>query len=321
MFKKLSIKILLVVILVLIAVVLIFKFSDKKEKTFRSKVIDIDPYEITAMEITDPKQDRHMRMEKIDSLHWLLSSDGKEYGADRDGIINALHMLNDVKTDFIAATKEDKWAEYQVADTNGVRVKLYNGNELVEDVYIGKFSYKMDKNQQMNQNQQPDMTSYIRPESEDNVYAFKGVLRMNFAVAPEHFRNKSAISQKFDKISKLTYKYPDKEFNIEKIDGKWFFNGVIPADSAKTMNFVRSIARTRNSGFIDDVDISTLTPTYQLIVEGEGFPPVIVNAYPSQDTLINYYITSSYNPKTVWNGKKSNMFGKLFKEKEELEIK
>ena len=323
MFKKLSVKILIVALLVLIGVVLIFKFSDKKEKTFRSKVVEIDPYEITAMEISDPKKGQFFRVEKLDSLNWKLNYDGKEYSGDRDGIIDALHRLDDINTDFIASTKESKWDEYQVSDTTGIRVKLFQDGDIVEDIYIGKFSYKMNQQQQMNPNQQqqPDLTSYVRPESEDNVYAFKGVLRMSFAVAPGHFRNKSAISQKFEKISKLTYKYPEKEFSIDKMDGRWYFNGVIPADSAKTMNFVRSISRTRNSKFLDDIDVSTLTPTHQLIVEGEGFSPIIINAYPSQDTLINYYITSSYNPKTVWNGKEANMFNKLFKDKEEMEIK
>ncbi len=322
MFKKLSIKILLIALIVLIAAVLIFKFSDDKEKTFRSKVVEIEPYEITAMEVFDPKKDQLFRMEKIDSLNWKLIHDGKEYDGDKDGILDALHRLDDIKTDFIATTKEDKWDEYQVSDTTGIRVKLYKGNKLIEDIYIGKFTYKMNQEQQMNpqQNQQPDLTSYVRPESEDNVYAFKGILRMSFAVSPEHFRNKNAISQKFEKINKLTYKYPEKEFNIEKIGGKWFFNGIIPADSAKTINFVRSISRIRNSNFIEGSVVTSLTPTHQLIVEGEGFSPIIINAYPSQDTLINYYITSSYNPKTVWNGKKGDMFKKLFKDKEEMEI-
>ncbi len=322
MFKKLSIKILLVALLVLIAIVLVFKFSDKKEKTFRSKVVEIDPYEITAMEVFDPKKDQLFRVEKTDSVNWKLIYDDNEYGGDKDGILDALHRLDDINTEFIAATKESKWDEYQVSDTTGIRVKLYIDEELVEDIFIGKFSYKIDQHQQNQmQNQQPDITSYVRPESEDNVYAFKGILRMSFAVAPRHFRNKNAISQEFEDISKLTYKYPEKEFSIEKLDGKWFFNGIIPADSAKTMNYVRSISRTMNSSFLDDVDVSSLTPTHQLIVEGEGFSPVIVNAFPSQDTLIDYYITSSYNPETVWNGKKANMFRKLFKDKEEMELK
>ncbi len=82
-------------------------------------------------------------------------------------------------------------------------------------------------------------------------------------------------------------------------------------DSIKTLRYLNSIAHLRGDGFIDDVDLSNMTAIYTAKIEGKGFSPVQINAY-AMGAGEGYYITSTYNPSTVFDGNKGKLIEKIF---------
>jgi len=304
----------MIAVIILAAIVALVTLTRKDDRTFRSQVLDFEPDQVTLVEITEPGQTTPLKLIKIDSLSWTVMAGDKEYIGDADAINNVLHMLDKMKTESVPARSEDKWEEYQVDETNGILVSLYIEDKVIDEVLVGKFSYKVDdqkQNAMVGGRQNTKMTSYVRPAGEKNVYALDGLLRMNFTNGSSLYRNKNLVGKDFEALEKLTFESPGARDELSLNDGKWILNGQ-PADSVATVKYLRSIARMRNSGFVDTVSINGLEPTHRLTLEGSSFQPVLISAYPAADTLGVYYITSSENPGSIWDGSKGKLFEKIF---------
>ncbi|MBU2650281.1 MAG: DUF4340 domain-containing protein [Bacteroidetes bacterium] len=303
----------MIAVIILAAIVALVTLNRKGDRTFRSQVLDFEPDQVTLIEITEPGQTDPLKLIKTDSSSWTVKTNDKEYIGDADAINNVLHMLDKMKTESVPARSEDKWEEYQVDEANGIRVSLYIDDKIIDEVLIGKFSYKVDdqQNAMVGARQNTKMTSYVRPVGEKNIYALDGLLRMNFTNGSSLYRNKNLVGKDFEALEKLTFERPGARDELSLQDKKWTLNGQ-PADSAATVKYLRSIAKMRNSGFIDTVSISGIEPIYRLTLEGGSFQPVLISAYPAADTLGVYYITSSENPGSIWDGSKGKLFEKIF---------
>ncbi len=319
MFKKLNYKILLIAVVILATIIVIINLKEGEDRTFRSKVLNIEPDAITELRIYDPQSQEEITLIKNGEDAWTLMVGDNEYIGDKGAIKNVLNMMNNMQTESIITRNENKYEEFEVSEETGIKVKIFQDGDMTDELIIGKFTYQIDEqiksNSRVSNQQNTKLTSYVRPVEEKNVYAINGFLKMNFTNAKAIFRMKNIMEQNHESYRKLAYNYPGKEYILEKHDIKWMLNNQ-PVDSAATEKYIRSLAMLRNSSFIDTVDISGIKPTHKLKVEGTGFTPVIVEAYPSQDTTIGYYITSTINPGSIWNGSTGKLFEKIFKSEE-----
>lgn len=320
MFKKLNIKVLLIILVVLVGVVALINLIGNKERTFKSQVMEFDPEQVTGMLVHNPKNAGLIDIERQDDGSWTVSSEGKTYMADQMTIENMLRMMTEMRTERIAATSMDKWEDFHVSEESGIRVELLSDDDVLADVVIGKFSYKMldqqdPRQQQFQQQQQAKMTSYLRHFDEDEVYAVEGILRMNFTSGIEFFRSKNLVGKTAEEIGKIIFEYPDRSFFIERSADGWMLDGQ-PADSLKTARFVHKIATMRSSEFIDDIELSGRQAEMKLRIEGTGFKPIDIAFYPAADSTIKYYVTSSFNPGSVFNGEKGKLMEKAVADRE-----
>jgi hypothetical protein len=164
------------------------------------------------------------------------------------------------------------------------------------------------------------MTSYLRLTDDDEVYAVEGILRMNFTSGMEFFRSKNLVGKKGDEISKVSFEYPEQSFYLERVSDGWLLDGQ-EADSLKAARFINKIAGMRSSEFIDDVDLSGSSSEMRVRIEGVGFEPIEVDFYPAADTNIKYYVTSTFNPGSVFNGEKGRLMEKAIVDRERFMLK
>ena len=112
---------------------------------------------------------------------------------------------------------------------NMVLSDVEENNDEVLNMFIGKFSYKQpDNTQQQQQNpyqrQQPIITSFVRLNDDDIVYAVDGFLKMNFNADINSYRYKKLTDLNRDDIEKLDFSSTlNKPFLLSKQDGKWLF--------------------------------------------------------------------------------------------------
>ena len=317
MFRKYSIVALLVALGILVGVYFLVDLTGSEDRTFRSKMLSIDPAAITSLQVTDHQTGDYVEI-ILEGSNCRLLSDGREYSGGTDAVANALVMLNQLPTESVVATKEAKWAEYKVDDEQAIHIQLYQGSKQVEELFVGKFDFKQIPAADPGRQPQTKMTSYVRMAGDDNVYAVNGLLRSNFQGGPAPFRNRTVFfcDQPTSDITQISIQGPDGSVNLDLSGDDWKVNGM-PADSAKTDKYLRSLARMRSANFIDDVDVSLMKPEYTINIEGNTFDPVTINAYPA-DSTIQYYITSTMNPNSVIDGAKGKIFEKTFVGIEEL---
>ncbi len=321
MFHRLNIKTLIIILIILAAVVIVIDMMGDKERSFRSEIIEVDTTRITSVLITIPKDQVEIVLTRTGgSSNWVVMSEGNKYAADMNVVKNILSQLNDITAKHVAATSKDKWDQFEVSDSTGIRVILKDGKKEVADLYIGKFSYAQPpQDAQLNpyQQQRRKMTSFVRLEDEKEVYAVDGFLKMSYQNDVNSYRNKNLVNVNKSDISRLAFKGPgNKNFNLTKNNDQWLIDGQI-ADSASIAGYLNEIYMLTSANFVDPSTLKRSDATYSLLIEGNNFTSINLMAYPS-DSTTQYVITSSINVGAEFDGAKSKFFEKLFVPKTEL---
>lgn len=312
MFKRNSILVLLIALAVLLGVYFLIDYTGSKDRTFKSKVMDFEPELVDRVAVNDPQTGDFVEIIIEEDKCILLSGD-KEYSGSLEAATNVLAMINTLPTESVAATSSKKWEEYKVDEEQALHIQLYEGKKLIGELFVGKFDFKQIPAAQPGRQPQTRMTSYARVSGDDNVYAVNGLLRSNFQGGPTPFRNRTLFytQDPGSDITGITISGASRQVKLEWNGDAWMVNG-LPADSAKTDKYIRQLARLRSSTFMDEIDVSNMSPVATLLVEGTSFDPVTINAYPTSDTLVNFYMTSTINPGSVFNGEKGKIFDKAF---------
>lgn len=323
MFKKINTTILIVVLLVLLGIYFAARFFDTSDRSFREIIVEVEPEKVTQLVIKDPQNNEPVNIEKEGDRWFLVKPSGK-YPADTNVVKNIITQVGSLKTKRFAGKGEDQWDKYQVTDSAATTVELVGKDKTLARLMIGKFSYNMPKNQDqqqmMGRQQQGDMTTYVRLADESEVYAVDGFLKMNFNRDTDSYRDKTLVSVKQNDIQRVEFSYGGRQTLLERTGQGWTLGGT-PADSASTVNYVKTLSKLNSSDFLDK-DHSGAEASHRITIQGNNFVPVELAAYPVSDTNINYAINSSHNPTAYFNGKKSDLFDKIFiKETELLEGK
>lgn len=315
MFNKLSIKSLIILLLILLVVVLAIKYFDSKngDRTFRKELVTIDTAKVDELRFLNLSDDSKTVNLIRSGNNWQLMLGDKLVKADNKVVNNILAMLIKIQPERVAATDRSQWDKYEVGDSTGLQVQINQSGELVSDLIIGKFSYQQpDANAPQNpyQQQKGKMTSYVRLNKDDIVYAVDGYLKMNFTLEINNYRDKALVNVNKNDITALKFEYPaDSSFVMLDDNGKWIIDG-ITADSIKVIEYLTSISRLNNYDFVDDVQHHGQA-LYSMTIEGNNFLPVIVTAFPA-DTINRFIIESSANPDGKFSGSKSGLADKIF---------
>jgi hypothetical protein len=314
MFKKVSSGVLIIVLAVLMIAYLIVRYSGSNDRTFRDKVLSVDAASVTQVLIDDPKStDDPVDLRKSGDK-WMVRIGNKDFNADSNVVKNMLKLVSDMPTKRFAGKGADAWAKYEVDDTTGTVVTVKSGDKTIAELVVGKFSYNVPKDQQQmpNRQQRGEMTSYVRLADEKEVYAVDGFLKTSFSSKIESYRYRYLASVNPSDINRITVTEPGNRKVYENPDGKWTENG-LPADSATVAKFRSTIARLSGTKFYNE-ELPLSGASHSLMIEGNNFAPVEIQAYPVADTSVNYVITSSANPGSYFIGKEGGLFDKIWQQ-------
>jgi hypothetical protein len=126
-----------------------------------------------------------------------------------DNLIGSLKEAGKSELELVSSNKEKK-SEFE-ADESGTAVKIYEGDNLKADFIVGKFGSDF-------------ASSYISRPGADSTYRVKGGL--SGAINQSEWRDTAIFSSDKEKINKIRFQYPARQFTVEKKDGEW--KGTIP---------------------------------------------------------------------------------------------
>jgi len=297
MFRKISLKIIVIVFVSLLVLVLISKISDHKKgnRTFKEVLTEFDANQISKIQISNGVNKTNTIELSKNKDKWTISCNNKMFNADKQIVVSMINELNKIHPSSVASTKKDRWKKYQVDDSSATRVKLFAGNILKGDILAGKFSYSGRSGK-----------SYIRIYGDKTTYGVTGDQSSIIKRQPDSFKDKTVISS--DKINweKLTYSYPaDSSFILVKNNNYWEING-IKTDSIKTAGFLSSINYVRHYNMSKTAPAKS-SPDYELKIEGKNIAPIIIKGYDQNGTFI---VSSDENPGVFFEG--NDLKKKLF---------
>jgi hypothetical protein len=294
MFNKINNRLLTILFIVLLGLVVVIFFinSDKNERTFRDKLVDIDTTAVTEMII-------HSRANNFEPLKifkeknkWFVNlKNGKTAAVPDAKMTQSFNELAAVKPKRLASRMKEKWGDFQV-DSTGVRVQIFEGSKSSLDIVLGRFNYQ----------QQPrQVSTYVRLYNDNDVYEVDGFLALTFNQDADAFRDGTIIKADYNTWNNLKFEYPsDSSFTLTKLNGKWSINN-IETDSAKTVNYLKRIATLSNNNFADDFELMpNMIPVYNLTIGNENLQFIEVSAYVDS---LNYIVTSSQRPDALFDGK------------------
>ena len=178
MSNQLSNKHLLLLLVLCLSVITGYKLlqKDKDSRSFPTKVVDIDSSMVSEVLIY-PKATQYQEVKLLKKgKGWKVDLGNGENAAIPNAKIEGLFQgLLSINPERLAATRRNKWKEFEV-DSLGTRIKVFQGDQLVADVVLGRFSF----NQQTR-----SATSYFRLFNDSNVYALNGFLEFTFKSKPQ----------------------------------------------------------------------------------------------------------------------------------------
>lgn len=313
MFKKFKSGALIIILAVLMIIYLLVRYSGSDDRTFRDKILSFDAKTITEILINDPKNPQGPVNLKKTGDNWTVSIGGRDYTADTNSVNSILGNLSELRTKRYAGKGKDVWAKYELTDSAAIQVTLKESEKTVAEILVGKFAYNQPKGQQQqmqSRQQKADMTTYVRLADEKEVYATEGYLKMSVSGNVDAYRYRSLVNVKPADITRITVNEPGNRSVIENQDGKWLINGMM-ADSTEMAKYSSTISRLSGTKFAD-LQSLTSVPSHSVMIEGNNFNPVEIQAYPAADTNIGYIITSSANPGSNFNGKEGGLFKKIW---------
>ena len=287
------------VVLVVAAVIIYFPSSEKTERTFKTELVDVDTSAISEIVISPKKLNGGSY--KIFKENDIWKSDlenGKTVSVPKEKADRLIDQILSIKPLRLASRSKSKWAEFEV-DTSATRLVVKEGSTTTLDVMIGKFLF-----------QQPrSVSTYVRLSEETDVYLVEGFLSMSFNQDANSYRNNTIVSGDSKSWDQLAFSYPaDSSFQMTKIEDKWFSNN-IQLDSANTEKYLSGLSRLNNSNFVDDINVSTLTPEYRLTISSEGNTFATVSGYKIDTLLV---VNSSMNSESYFDASQNKFIEKLF---------
>ena len=313
--KFLNTKTLIILLVILGGIFLVTKLTEKEDRTFKNQLVVIDTASVTQIKVL-PKlgSEDHEIVFTRTGQEWKLESNGKFYKPDESSVKNILSELLRMRTERVAGTNESTWKDLEVTDSTASRIQVYDGSNILADLYLGKFSYTQAPQQdpRMQQRQQARMFTNIRLADEETVYVVEGMIKMSIQPKVDSYRAKILCASNPADITKVSFNYPGIDnFTLTRYENQWLLNGEA-VDSTQTARYLQKLQRLTSSNYVDDLEALSNVPSYTVVVEGNNILPVELKAYPVADTIHNTYVTSSLIPDTKYSGDKNRLFERVF---------
>jgi len=319
MIKKLGNTGLLLILVLALALFGLFRYiSNKKgENTFKTALIPkIDSGRLNHIVVYPKMEQKGPKEPWTKPLPYVFTRQGKTWYVSQGDIMSRaeprganylVSQLEQINPDRLGTNDMKDWKQYNVTDTLGTRVVLFYDKDTVIDMMVGRFSYMP---------QQKQAISYMRLTGQTEVYAVPGYLTMNLANEFDNYRDRKEMPGEVANWKKLTFTYPsDSGFVIMKDSNEnWVFGDGSAPDSLAAVKTIKDISEQNYGSFVNKYDSNGKQPLFSVKIEGKGFSPTIIKAFPA-DTANIYAINSTLNPGSFFSGKKNGMFSKIFQSK------
>ena len=306
---KLNIKNLTLIFGGLILVFFLSRSFDKKDlATFDKDALKVDTTMVDLIKLY-PKAANHQEivLEKTNNT-WQVKNDKLKVEASEEAISRMLGMMQNIQLKRVVGLKKGAWKKFEVSDSLGSRVRLFNNNRVIADWWIGKFNFSPNTRSAI---------SYVRKMGEDEVYAVNDLLSFTFNQKFNQWRNSEIITANSDEWNKIVYHLPmQNSYSVQKIDEAWM-SGENKLDSAKMESYIQKLANLTNTEYVDEFSANQNQDMQLQIINGSK--EIIINCW--NDSINGRYVlSSSLNKTNFFSFDEQRLFDEVFVNLDSLKI-
>lgn len=295
----------LLLIVVLTAIFAVSRYLDKLDKPpLQADIITLDTSAVSIIEITNPAQQGKLIRLQREQNGWIVSNGRIHVKAQSKPVEDVLHSLYKVTTDDLAAKRPEEWDQYGLSDEQAIRIRIYIGDDLLEDFLIGS------RNNDTH-------TSWLRLAGEPEVYAVSNtdfsVLRRSF----QAYRCRTILSLADDaQIEAFQYLLSDTTLRYRRYGTGWQLNDSLLLDPAPVNRYLQGLRKVGGEHFADDFDDNAgaekrLRSLWLQVVGRQQ--PLVVNIYVDSSRQQPYILHSSQNPSNWFAVDSTLVFARLFR--------
>ncbi|MBC6399762.1 MAG: DUF4340 domain-containing protein [Ekhidna sp.] len=278
---KLTTKNLLLILGALVIVLAVTQLTKRggRSKSLKSELVAIDTAKVSKIEIVTGEENVTLSMEE----KWKVSlPDGSQKTAKESSVISLLNSLNTITPGRMAAKSPDKWKNYSV-DSTGTRVKVFEENEILTDIVIGRFGVEG----------QQSFYTFVRLFEDNEVYVANGFMGASIGKDAASYRDNEVLRLQKDSLFSISFNYPDSAFKLTKGE-EWYLQDR-QADSASVAGYLNGLSFVSSREFYDRS--SEINPTHTVIYEFSNRQEIKVEVQYIEENVV---LKSSENPNELF---------------------
>ena len=273
--------------------------ASSDSRNFKKVFIDLDTTAVTKVRIiTKINEFTPIDFTKTNNV-WEVSNGTISDQANQDIVQGMLSAMVNMKPERLVAKTKDKWNQYEVSDSIGAKVQVFNKTTLIADMVVGKFNFEQSTRA---------VSTFIRQSEEEETYAVPGMLSSTFNQNFDNFRDRTFIKINTADITSLQFDYQeDSSYVLNKIEGEWSLNSQ-EVDSTIVQQYLDEIGSLTQRNFVDDFSKQGNIAMYHLAIGGNNMSTIDIDVYKNGQELVLY---SSLNENTYFKSEAVDVFNKL----------
>lgn len=293
----------LIFLLLVVAVFLSRREYGKRERSFQAVLMEVDTASLSLV-IFNSADGKEFSLGR-EAGKWILTDGERSAVADAEPVQNMLLALARIETRYIAAKNKELWPVYGVEGKQALRIRLYKGGRLLEDLLLGREDFEPETQ---------SIVSFLRINGENAIYAVDGFQMMRIGRTFDSYRNTLLLRMKREmEVTDFTWETPDTAFAFTRTPEGWML-GAEARDSMEVEDYLNFFRNFSGEQFADDFDELRAEEYFhaRLSMRGKNIPePLVITCY--QDTLrtLPFILQSSQNPRAFFASDSTGIYGRI----------
>ncbi len=299
--------------IVFIALLLIYGasklFTGNKNSSFDAQLVKIDTAQITTI-LMYPKAEgqQEIRLDK-QANGWIATMNNNSVNATPQSMTGILNHLASIKTTRMVAKTSGKWADYEVDEGNGSKIKVMNGDKLMDEFVVGRFMFNQEKR---------TATTFLRLAKNEEVYAVDGFLSMAMNKKFDSFRDKSFLNLKNAEIVELDYSDHQNASSVllrKSSIGTWLNANQEVQDSASIATFINGLNKVDGSNFAPAISALSKDELllHSLKLKANNMADeIVISCFKNEEDPEQLVVHSSQYPDSYFLSDSDELFKKVF---------
>lgn len=207
-------------------------FAGRRGPLFETNLIALDLASITAVSIAGEGLPQQELLLKREGKTWIASQGNRSVKANSQAVKPIIDQLSGIESHHIVTKDFSRWNQFGVGQGQGIRVRVFDNEELLEDFLIGNFTALADSTGY----------TYLRLWEDEEVYAIEGNLGTVFNPGFDAFRSKALLYLDPAKIRKIAW------------EPKTADTAIILVQTPRLDSFLQEIRSLQGQKFADSFD-------------------------------------------------------------------